>query len=68
MTISTLLMVLALTIGAGTSQSIAPDSTSDENVRPPTKIGGNCYINGVWYNPCPEAPDPAPEPSPILQQ
>lgn len=72
MTIRTWLMILALAVGAGTSQSIPRDSPPETTSSCPPgrvcKIGNNCWINGVWYNPCPDdAPhDPGPEPSPIL--
>lgn len=67
MTITTLLMILALAIGPGTNQSIETNSTCP--IDRVCKIGNNCWINGVWYNPCPSnAPsDPAPEPAPIFQ-
>lgn len=60
MTISTWLMILALAAGSGTSQSIEGPSTTD-----PSSIGGfrietHCWINGVWYNPCPTDPTPPP--------
>ena len=64
MTISTWLMILTLAVGAGTTQSLESDSTTDpsSNIRT-GKIAGNCWINGTWYNPCPEpAPDPYPVP------
>lgn len=70
MTINTLLMVLALAVGAGTAQSINRDSTPAPQSRPNPKIQGNCYINGIWYNPCPTEyppPRPEPEPTPISQ-
>ena len=66
MTISTLLMILTLAVGAGTSQSIESDySTCPVGSR--CKIASECWINGVWYNPCPEpAPEPRPEPGPEI--
>ena len=61
MTINTLLMILALTVGAGTAQLTA--TTTASATRPPVKIESNCWINGVWYNPCPEdAPTGSPPP------
>lgn len=62
MTISTLLMILALAVGS--------ESPTNSGIRPPGKIQGNCWINGVWYNPCPsqdEAPQPSPMPGPQMQ-
>ena len=61
MTISTLLMILAVAVGSGTSQSIESNSTSCPPGRV-CKIGNNCWINGVWYNPCPEDSEPGPDP------
>ena len=66
MTISIWLMILTLTVGAGTSQSIDSTSTTESLTRT-GKIAGNCWINGTWYNPCPDdapIPPPGPEPSP----
>ena len=63
MTITTLLMILAFAVGPGTSQPIESDSATCPVGRV-CRIGNNCWINGVWYNPCPDdAPgDPAPLP------
>ena len=48
------LMILALGIGLGTNQSIEGSSaTTDPNFR----AADDCYINGVWYNPCTSDPD-----------
>jgi hypothetical protein len=63
MTINTLFMFLALAVGAGTSQSVEPPSTHTESLTR-GKIENNCYINGVWYNPCPSDPTPPPETEP----
>lgn len=61
MTISTLLMILSLAVGAGTSQSFESTSPTDpSNTTRPGKIASNCWINGVWYNPCPSDPPPPP--------
>ena len=67
MTISTLLMILALTVGAGTNQSSGSDSSTTTDVRT-GKIAGNCWINGVWYNPCPaeDGPSRDPDKGPII--
>ena len=64
MTISSWLMILALAVGTGTSQSILSDtSTSARGTEEPV---GPCWINGVWYNPCPHGNgmpwDPEPPP------
>jgi len=66
MTISNLVMILALVIGAGTpQQSIESTSMPAESITREGTPVGNCWINGTWYNPCPEdAPLPPPEPSP----
>ena len=65
MTIRTWLVILALAVGAGTSPSIENNAAC-----PPTRvcrINNNCWINGVWYNPCPsEAPPSDPKPPEIL--
>jgi hypothetical protein len=63
MIISTLLMILTLAVGPATSQSVESNSTTY-----PAKIASHCWINGVWYNPCPtEDSEPSPEPSPEIQ-
>lgn len=68
MTISMLLMILTFAVGPGTSQSIESNSTTSSTSTRTGKIAGNCWINGVWYNPCPtEPPPPSPEPSPEIQ-
>ncbi|HKR14798.1 MAG TPA: hypothetical protein VJT15_22220 [Pyrinomonadaceae bacterium] len=63
MTISTWLMILAL--ATGTSQSIGNNSIGERPSTFPRKIAGECWINGVWTNPCTEAaplpPNPGPE-------
>jgi hypothetical protein len=64
MTISTLLMILALAVG-GANQAIAGDPEPDD-ARPKGKIENNCWINGVYYTPCP-AGDPGPDPPPIFE-
>lgn len=68
MTISVLLMILTFGIGPGTGQSIEDTSTTETTIRQ-GKIAGNCYINGIWYNPCPTdpTPPPSPDPSPEIQ-
>ena len=54
MTISTLLMILALAAGPGIIQSILSDSsTSSTSTKPPAEPEDNCWVNGTWYNPCP---------------
>jgi len=63
MTISALLMMLTLAVASGTSEP-ASTTTTTCPIGSVCRIGGNCWINGVWYNPCPEdapAPDPTPE-------
>jgi hypothetical protein len=67
MTISNLVIILALALGTGTSQSINSTSTSTESITREGKPVGNCWINGTWYNPCPDdapVPHPDDEPSP----
>lgn len=54
MTISTLLMILAFAVGPGTSWSIESNSTT--YLTGTAKIANHCWINGVWYNPCPSEP------------
>lgn len=63
MTISSLLMILALAIGSGANQAIAGDPGEDD-ARPKGKIESNCWINGVYYLPCP--PEGGQDPPPIL--
>ena len=67
MTISNLVMIVALVIGAGTVQSNeSMTTTSTESITTTCaegrtcKIATNCWINGVWYNPCPSDPQPPP--------
>ena len=67
MTISNLVMIVALVIGAGTSNESVETETATLTcgVDRVCKIGTNCWINGVWYNPCPsDAPYPPPNPTP----
>ena len=70
MTISRWLMILALVVGAGTSQSIDSDSTTSScPAGRVCRIGSNCWINGIYHTPCPDdAPnDPGDNPDPITQ-
>ena len=71
MTISRWLMILALVVGSGTSQSIDTDSTTSlcPAGAPRCFIGNNCWINGVYHTPCPDdAPsDGGGDPGPITQ-
>ena len=69
MTISIWLMILTFAVGPGTSQSIQSSSTTSTTTTRVLKIGNNCWINGVWYNPCPtdSEPSPSPDPSPEIQ-
>ena len=53
MTISTLLMILALAVGSATSQATTGDPEPDDATRPGGKIENNCWINGVYHTPCP---------------
>lgn len=65
MTISTLLMIFALAAGSGISQSTLSDSsTSSTSTKAPTEPDDNCFVNGVWYNPCPADSPWDPEPPP----
>ena len=69
MTITTLLMILALAVGSGTAEP----TSSYTSVCPAgrvCKIENNCWVNGQWKTPCPDdAPPPPPAPTPdILQQ
>lgn len=67
MTISTLLMILALAAGPGITQSILiHSSTSSTSTKAPTEPDDNCWVNGVWYNPCPGDSPWAPEPPPDM--
>ena len=63
MTISALLMILALAVAPGT---IEPADSTNTTCPPDRvcRIGNNCWINGVWYNPCPDDADPSPPPDP----
>lgn len=65
MTISAWLMMLALAAGSGAGQLSGSNSMVQSTGAPPKKIENHCWINGVWYNPCPsesEGPPPAPLP------
>ena len=67
MTINMLLMFLTLAVGAGTSQSIESNSIPCP-IGYVCRIEPDCWINGVWYNPCPnDAPD-GPELTPKIKQ
>ena len=67
MTISTWLLMLTLAVGSGTSMSMS-DSTTTDSVRPPTIPESHCWINGVWYNPCPsEDQTPTEPPNPEIE-
>jgi len=52
MTINMFFMILTVAIGLGTGQSIERSSTTAEANRDWTQED-QCYINGIWYNPCP---------------
>jgi len=63
MTINTMLMILALTVAGASADGTGGDTTTTSATRPGAKIESNCWINGVWYNPCPEdAPSGSPPP------
>jgi hypothetical protein len=65
MTISTFLMILALAVGPGTTPSMFNDSaTSSADFSGNGEPDPNCWINGVWYNPCPADSPWTPEPPP----
>ena len=53
------LLILAYVIAPGTSN---PATTNGYG---PLIIENHCYINGIWYNPC---PPPAPTENPTLDQ
>ena len=63
MIISKWLLIFALAAGAGASQLAGSDSTEPDELK--RKIESNCWINGVWYNPCPES-DPGEQPTPEI--
>lgn len=59
MTISTWLLILTLAAGSGTSESTLSDSsTSSPSAVENGEPVDNCWINGVWYNPCPASESP----------
>jgi len=61
-------IILSVTIGLGTSQSIE-GSTATTLDEPPWRQKTDCYINGVWYNPCPsDYVQPPPDIPPPSQQ
>lgn len=64
MTMSTLLMILALAAGPGISQSVLSDSST--STKPPSEPDDNCWVNGVWTTPCPADSPWDPEPPPDL--
>lgn len=68
MTITTLLMILALAVGSGTpSQPVSSDSMSCPFGRA-CKIAGECWVNGQWTTPCPDGiPEPRPSPEILIQ-
>ena len=60
MTITALLTMLALAVGAETTQP----TQSYTSACPPgrvCKIEPNCWVNGVWTTPCPEDAPPPPD-------
>ena len=62
MTITTLLMMLALTVG---SKTIEPIETTDYSSCPAgrvCKIASHCWVNGTWTTPCPDDAPPPPPP------
>jgi hypothetical protein len=63
MTISTWLLIFAFAVGSGPSQPI--ESSASCPIGDKCKIASNCWINGTWYNPCPE-PDPGEQPDPPM--
>jgi len=65
MPITTLLMILALAVGSGTTQPVQPDSATCPTGRV-CKIASNCWVNGVWTTPCPDDAPPAPAPTPEI--
>lgn len=70
MTISTWLLILTFTVGSSQLSGSGSGPTMEPaSLRPPFKIQGNCWINGVWYNPCPssESEPPPPMPGPEIQ-
>lgn len=68
MTISMLLMILAVTAGPGISKSVLSNSsTSATSTKPPSEPDHNCWVNGTWYNPCPGNSPWDPEPPPDMQ-
>ena len=63
MTINVLWIILACTIGLGTDQAIESSTTTAEaSTDGFHRAVDECYINGVWYNPC--TTDPAPNQPP----
>lgn len=61
MIISNWLLILALAAGSGANALSGSDSTEPDELK--RRIRSDCYINGVWYNPCPEsAPGEQPPP------
>jgi hypothetical protein len=65
MLISTWVIVVALAAGSGFNQLAGSDATDPDDARPKGKIASHCWINGVWYNPCPES-DPGEQPPPEI--
>ena len=60
MTISTLLMILSLAAGPGSSPATSCDIPIGDG-----EPEYHCFINGVWYNPCPHNGTPwDPQPPP----
>lgn len=65
MTITTLLMILALAVGSETSQPTPSDATTCP-AGMVCKIANNCWVNGVWTTPCPDDAPPPPSPTPEI--
>lgn len=67
MTITTLLMILALGVGSQTTSQPTETDYSSCPAGRVCKIATNCWVNGVWTTPCPDdAPPPPPNPTPEI--
>ena len=53
MTISTWLLILTFAFGSGTGLTLSDSPTDAPSAIENGEPVDSCWVNGVWYNPCP---------------